>query len=322
MKSFYIDLGSSTIKVYCYEKELKLMEENSIYFKNDFDAVKGISEKNLKELCDYFKNIKKKYNLRYDNTNIFVTGIFRNLIPERKQELVKLFNDEFDLHFNIISHGIENYYLAKAMENDYNGKKVLIINMGGKTTELVTFIGSKITDTKNLNLGVADLLNAFSKVNEKYSGDSLEDMEKFVSEKLINIESRGNQWFLVSNQFNWIISQNGPIAEQPIVENNFYIYGNEKRKHMIYITNNYDHFMGLYQVNSNIDVLIGNDAKCGICYQTTMINSSYAQLSMKNGVWSINIAEQAYVTCEPTKWGYYFYYGIINYSSWKINFNQ
>ncbi len=150
--------------------------------------MKGISEKNLKELCDYFKNIKKKYNLRYDNTNIFVTGIFRNLIPERKQELVKLFNDEFDLHFNIISHGIENYYLAKAMENDYNGKKVLIINMGGKTTELVTFIGSKITDTKNLNLGVADLLNAFSKVNEKYSGDSLEDMEKFVSEKLINIE--------------------------------------------------------------------------------------------------------------------------------------
>ena len=84
MKSFYIDLGSSTIKVYCYEKELKLMEENSIYFKNDFDAVKGISEKNLKELCDYFKNIKKKYNLRYDNTNIFVTGIFRNLIPESK----------------------------------------------------------------------------------------------------------------------------------------------------------------------------------------------------------------------------------------------
>ncbi len=31
MKSFYIDLGSSTIKVYCYEKELKLMEENSIF---------------------------------------------------------------------------------------------------------------------------------------------------------------------------------------------------------------------------------------------------------------------------------------------------
>ena len=187
MKSYYIDLGSSTIKVYCYETELKLMEEHSIYFKNGFDAEKGISESNLKELCEYFTEIKTKYDLKYSNTHIFVTGIFRNLIQERKQELVKLFNDTFDLHFNIISHGIENYYLAKAMENDYNNKKVLIINMGGKTTELVTFEGTKITDTKNLTIGVADLLNNFSKVNDPYSGNTIEEMENFVAEKLADI---------------------------------------------------------------------------------------------------------------------------------------
>ena len=74
MKKFYIDLGSSTIKVYCYEDELKLLEENSIYFKNDFDPEKGISDYNLKELCDYFENIKSKYDLKYYNTEIFVTG--------------------------------------------------------------------------------------------------------------------------------------------------------------------------------------------------------------------------------------------------------
>ncbi len=188
MKNYYIDLGSSTIKVYCFESELKLIEEHSIYFKNDFDTKKGISENNLKELCDYFKKIKSKYDLKYYNTNIFVTGIFRNLIQERKQDLVKLFNDKFDLNFNIISHGIENYYLAKAMENDYNNKKVLIINMGGKTTELVTFVGTKITDTKNLNLGVADLLNNFDKVNESFSGNTIEEMEKFVFERLSDIK--------------------------------------------------------------------------------------------------------------------------------------
>lgn len=188
MKNYYIDLGSSTIKVYCFELELKLIEEHSIYFKNDFDAEKGISESNLKELCYYFEELKTKYNLKYDNTHIFVTGIFRNLIQERKQELVKLFNDKFDLHFNIISHGIENYYLAKAMENNYNDNKVLIINMGGKTTELVTFIGTKITDTKNLNLGVADLLNNFDKVNQKYSGNTIQEMENFVTKNLNNLE--------------------------------------------------------------------------------------------------------------------------------------
>ena len=44
--NYYIDLGSSTIKVYRYEKELELIEEHSIYFKNGFDAEKGISEEN------------------------------------------------------------------------------------------------------------------------------------------------------------------------------------------------------------------------------------------------------------------------------------
>ena len=187
MKNYYIDLGSSTIKVYCFESELNLIEEHSIYFKNDFDADKGISESNLKELCNYFDELKSKYDLKYYNTHIFVTGIFRNLIQERKQDLIKLFNDKFDLHFNIISHGIENYYLAKAMENDYNNKKVLIINMGGKTTELVTFVGTKITDTKNLTIGVADLLNNFDKVNENISGNTIDEMENFVREKLMDI---------------------------------------------------------------------------------------------------------------------------------------
>ena len=74
---YYIDLGSSTIKVYGYTNELKLFEENSIYFKNDFDKEKGISEANLNELCAYFTNLKEKYDLKYENTFIYVTGIFR-----------------------------------------------------------------------------------------------------------------------------------------------------------------------------------------------------------------------------------------------------
>ena len=70
MKEHYIDLGSSTIKVYEYRNELKLIEEYSIYFKNDFDSKKGISSNNLDELCDFFENLKNKYNLKYENTHI------------------------------------------------------------------------------------------------------------------------------------------------------------------------------------------------------------------------------------------------------------
>lgn len=187
MKEYYIDLGSSTIKVYEYEKELTLLEEHTIYFKNGFDSEEGISKQNLNELKSYFNELKEKYNFKYENTHIYVTGIFRNLSYERKQELIKLFNDDFDLHFNIISHGIENYYLAKAMQNDYNDKKVLIINMGGKTTELVSFKGKDIIDTKNLNIGVADMSNNFDKVNEPFSGNTVEEMLDFAISKLEDI---------------------------------------------------------------------------------------------------------------------------------------
>ncbi len=55
---YYIDLGSSTIKVYSYEENLNLLEEHSIYFKNGFDKEKGISKENQTELIDYFKTIK------------------------------------------------------------------------------------------------------------------------------------------------------------------------------------------------------------------------------------------------------------------------
>ena len=181
---YYIDLGSSTIKVYGYEDSLNLIEEHSIYFKNDFDSEKGISDTNLEELCNYFSELQSKYGLRYDNTFIYVTGIFRNLSDSKKIEMLKLFNDKFDLHFNIISHGIEAYYLSKAMEHDYNGKKVLIINMGGKTTELVTYLGDKLTGIKTINVGVADVLNNFDRINEEYSGHSVEEIEDFTFNKL------------------------------------------------------------------------------------------------------------------------------------------
>lgn len=184
MKEYYIDLGSSTIKVYEYNESLRLLEEKSIYFKNNFDSEEGISDENLNELVAYFKVLKEKYHLLFENTHIYVTGIFRELSLAKKREYTKLFNDELDLNFYIISHGIENYYLQKAMENDYNNKKVLIINMGGKTTELVTYDKNKIIGTNNLRVGVADILNNFNDINEDKCPVKIEDIEKLVQEKL------------------------------------------------------------------------------------------------------------------------------------------
>ena len=189
MLEYYIDLGSSTIKIHKYENSnLSLVEEHSIYFKTGFTEEAGISEENKQALYDYFKEIKDKYDLKYETTHILATGIFRNLNHNQKRELVRYFNDSFDLHFNIISHGIENYYLGKAMDNDYNNKKVMIINMGGKTTELITFENNKITDRINLKIGVAELLNRFPNVNDEVSTATIEEINAFVKEQIKEVK--------------------------------------------------------------------------------------------------------------------------------------
>ena len=187
MKEYYIDQGSSTIKVYEYDIQLKLLEEHSIYLKNGFTDEQGISNENKALLFAYYSEIKNKYNMNYINTNIFATGIFRNLNKNQQKDIIKDFNDKFDLQVNIISHGIENYYLGKAMDNDYQGKKVMIINMGGKTTELVTFKDNKIIDRKNLKVGVADLLSEFPKSNDEYSSVKIEDVVSFVRNKIEDV---------------------------------------------------------------------------------------------------------------------------------------
>ncbi len=222
------------------------MEEHSIYFKNGFSEDTGISDENMNEMLEYFDNIQTKYGLKYDNTHIFVTGIFRNLSDLKKQEMVRFFNDRFDLHFNIISHGIEAYYLGKAMEHDYNGKKVLIINMGGKTTELVTFIGDKLTDTKTVNVGVADILNNFDKINEEYSGNTVEEIEAFTEEKLSSLEidadydaaifTGGEERFELLTNFN-------------LVENTLFIDNNHK-----YMVSLDDYIRGTKRVFDEISI--------------------------------------------------------------------
>lgn len=73
------------------------------------------------------------------------------------------------------------------MEADYNNKKVMIINMGGKTTELVTIENNEITKRHNLQIGVADLLNKFPEVNDKYSSVKIEEIVNFIKEKIVNI---------------------------------------------------------------------------------------------------------------------------------------
>ena len=149
---YYFDIGSSTIKLYEYKKELSLIEEKSIMFKRGFSE-DGIQEENIEKMMAFIKEVKEKYNLDKNNTEIYATGIWRKIPNEQLANIEARFN-ELDLEFNVISHDKENYYFEKAMQGTYNNR-VMMVNMGGKTTELVIFDNDTVVDIDALrNVGL------------------------------------------------------------------------------------------------------------------------------------------------------------------------
>ena len=182
---YYFDIGSSTIKLYEYETTLELIEEKSIIFKKDFSEEIGVSEENIMLFIDFIKEVKSKYNLSKDNTEIYATGIWRK-IPEKQLLDIKEKFKNLNLEFNVISHDEENDYFEKAMMGNYNKKRIMMVNMGGKTTELVIFSGDKVEEKINLNVGVSDVLTEFSNINDLDSKITSEEVINYILDLLKN----------------------------------------------------------------------------------------------------------------------------------------
>lgn len=182
---YYFDIGSSTIKLYEYKKELSLIEEKSIMFKRGFSE-DGIQEENIEKMMAFIKEVKEKYNLDKNNTEIYATGIWRKIPNEQLANIEARFN-ELDLEFNVISHDKEKYYFEKAMQGTYNNR-VMMVNMGGKTTELVIFDNDTVENRVNLTVGVSDVFDKYPNINELDSGISKEEvinyLENLISEDI------------------------------------------------------------------------------------------------------------------------------------------
>lgn len=178
---YYFDIGSSTIKLYKYKEELEQIEEKSILFKTGFSE-SGVTSENVQKLLEFIKLLKQQYNLNMQNTEIYATGIWRKIPKEQLEELIKKFKD-LDLAFRVISHDQENDYFEKAMQGNYNNR-VMMVNMGGKTTELVVFDDNKVENKINLNVGVADVLNAFPNINDINAGIKQEEIIEYIMDLL------------------------------------------------------------------------------------------------------------------------------------------
>jgi exopolyphosphatase/pppGpp-phosphohydrolase len=190
-KTILIDVGSSTVKVYeLYNGSPKLKVSRSIPFKDNFDPDKGISEDNKKELYELISQVKDKYPK--SKIKLYATALYRKFSPKVKQEFIDKFFQQTGLFFNVIEHDLENFYLQVALIGKYEDAKepILLINIGGGSTELVVMFGKEAVETKNIEVGVGTILAEFKEINERVSKVALEKVVEFVKEKLPPLQNK------------------------------------------------------------------------------------------------------------------------------------
>ncbi|GIW65492.1 MAG: hypothetical protein KatS3mg094_011 [Candidatus Parcubacteria bacterium] len=217
MKKILLDIGSSTIKVYKYEEnKLEQLLQRTIFFKDGFDPEGGISENNKRELLELLYSIKES---NHDaKIKIYTTGIFRNLASKTKRNFIDEIFLKTGLYFNIISHELENFYLEKALVGKCNlNEPLLLVNIGGGTTELVVMYGEEAIERKNIELGVGKILNEFPEINKSTSEIKIEELIEQFKEILPPIENKPKIAFLSGGELTYM-----KVANYPLKKNNLF----------------------------------------------------------------------------------------------------
>lgn len=187
-KKILIDVGSSTIKIYLLAgKKHELLFTKSISFKKDFDPNKGISIENKIEFYRLIDGIKRRYK-RYA-IKLYATAIFRELTTKAKVAFIDEVFHKTGLFFNIISHELENFYLEVALTGHYtkNGE-LLLLNIGGGSTELIVINNRIPVERYNIELGIGTILAKYPSVNESISRVPLGRVISFAKSRLPKLE--------------------------------------------------------------------------------------------------------------------------------------
>lgn len=218
---YLIDIGSSTVKVYKRENgAVSLVEQKTFDFKNGFTK-NGLSADNKERLFLYFEILIHKYSLTNRNTKLYATGIFRDIICQKT--VVEDFFHKTGLYFNIISHDLEAFYLEKAWinRNCKNIKKMLVINIGGKTTEILLCENGIVVDrTQKLSIGVGTILKQYPQINDNYSKYDLnvivEEIYKTIKQQLSNNDSIYDIAIYTGGELNYMTCANYPLMNNTV----------------------------------------------------------------------------------------------------------
>lgn len=202
--AIYIDVGSLTIKVYkkSDEKLIHLVNQ-SLPFKEGYTPETGISLENKTKLFDLINNIKEKHTDL--PIRIFATAVFRKMTGEAQVRFIDEFFLATGLYFNIVPHDLENYYLEMALvEKCHLDEPVLLINIGGGSTELVVMYGLDAIERHNIDLGVSTINTNHPTINNEKSGVALETVVEEVKKLLPSLDNTVRKAFYSGGELTYM----------------------------------------------------------------------------------------------------------------------
>ncbi len=155
-----VDLGSNSIRmsIYNYENGMTrmLLNKKTTAGLSGYVVEKELTERGIRKACQVlgnYKNILTDFGI--GNAYIFATASLRNIA--NTEEAVKRIEDEMGLYVDVLSGEEEARLGFMGATLAVNIEKGLFIDIGGGSTELVTFRKREILKATSMPVGSLNL---------------------------------------------------------------------------------------------------------------------------------------------------------------------
>lgn len=184
MQNILVDIGSSSVKAYLLEKkQLIHLYTKSFNLKDGFDPHIGLTPENNQALFDFVKKLQTDYPK--SKILAYGTALFRKFTPEAFKKFNEQFTKNTNATFTLITQDEENEYLEYALLEKFTyHKPVLLINIGGGSTELVIVQDMKTMSRTNIDIGVGTLLSEFTEINKSNSLGLYQKVTRFCLDRI------------------------------------------------------------------------------------------------------------------------------------------
>ena len=220
MDYLLLDIGSSTVKPYLYrKKKLLSLKQLSVHFKKNF-VNSNIDTNDTDTLIKFIKSLKKEFPDALVKT--YATSVFRDIEDKFKSQLIERVYSETSVLLNIIDQTTESIYLQIALVDRFKTKRnILLVNIGGGSTQLVVIKNNLPVERKNISLGVGTILEQYPEINNELSGIDISKILKQIIGKLPNINNKSDIAFYTGGELTYMQK-----AKYKLHKNNLFIDNN------------------------------------------------------------------------------------------------